>query len=119
MPEEPCDPQTVFRSALPVGTSLVVVFVPSQDRNGQPIDQEYWVDEVLTTLGRLFRGATAYPRGRGVWRDDARGGVLLKDEPVIVFSYAAADALTAGALGELYRSSVGWAARPTRGRSAL
>jgi hypothetical protein len=40
MPEEPSDPQTVFHSALPVGTSLVVVFVPSQDRNGQPIDHE-------------------------------------------------------------------------------
>jgi hypothetical protein len=104
MPEEFTDPQGVFRSALPVGTSLVVVFVPSQDRNGQPIDQEYWVDEVLTTLGRLFRGATAYPRGRGVWRDDARGGALLKEEPVIVFSYVAEGALTAEALADLYHT---------------
>jgi hypothetical protein len=104
MTEGPSTPQTVFRSALPVGTSLIVVFVPSQDRTGQPINQEYWVDEVLTTLGRLFRGATAYPRGRGVWRDDARGGVLLKEEPVIVFSYVAEDALTAAALAELYRT---------------
>src|SRR6184192_3831089 len=107
MAEEPGDPQTVFRSALPVGTSLVVIFVPSQDRNGQPIDQEYWVDEVLTTLGRLFRGATAYPRGRGVWRDDARGGTLLREEPVIVFSYVAEADLTTNALAELYRKSVG------------
>jgi hypothetical protein len=104
MSEEPSDPQTVFRSALPVGTSLIVVFVPSQDRDGQPIDQENWVDEVLTTLGRLFRGATAYPRGRGVWRDDARGGALLKEEPVIVFSYVAENALTAAALADLYRT---------------
>jgi len=35
------DPQAVFRSGLPAGTSFVVVFVPSQDRDGQPIDQEY------------------------------------------------------------------------------
>jgi hypothetical protein len=104
MAEEPSDPQSVFRSALPVGTSLIVVFVPSQDRDGQPIDQEYWVDEVLTTLGRLFRGATAYPRGRGVWRDDARGGALLKEEPVIVFSYVAHGALTMTALADLYRT---------------
>jgi hypothetical protein len=104
MSEQPIDPQTVLRSTLPVGTSLIVIFVPSQDRNGQPIDQEYWVDEVLTTLGRLFRGSTAYPRGRGVWRDDARGGVLLKEEPVIVFSYAAEVSVTEAALADLYRT---------------
>ncbi|HEY7329796.1 MAG TPA: hypothetical protein VH592_19330 [Gemmataceae bacterium] len=104
MAEEPSNPQTIFRFALPVGMSLIVVFVPSQDRDGQAMDQEYWVDEVLTTLGRLVRGATAYPRGRGVWRDDARGGALLKEEPVIVFSYAAEDALTAAALADLYRT---------------
>lgn len=104
MDEQPSNPQNIFHTALPVGMSLVVVFVPSRDRHGQTIDQEYWVDEVLTTLGRLFRGATAYPRGRGVWRDDARGGLLLKEEPVIVFSYVAEDALTATALADLYRT---------------
>jgi hypothetical protein len=104
MPEQPSNPQTIFRSALPVGTSLIVVFVPSQDRDGQAINQEYWVDEVLTSLGRLFRGATAYPRGRGVWRDDSRGGVLLKEEPVIVFSYVAEVALTMATLADLYHT---------------
>src|SRR6202008_1230156 len=91
-------------SSLPAGTSLLVVFVPSQDREGKPVNQDYWVDEILTTLGQLFRGATAYPRGRGVWRDDERGGVLLKEEPVIVFSYASPDSVTNEALGALYRT---------------
>lgn len=95
------NPQDVFRTTLPVGTSLIVVFVPSKDRTGQPIDQDYWVDVTLTALGCLFRGATAYPRGRGVWWDD-QGGTLLKEEPVIVFSYAAEQALTTTALTELY-----------------
>jgi hypothetical protein len=81
---------------------LVVVFVPSKDRDGLPIAQDGWVDEVLLTLGRLFRGATAYPRGRGVWRDDSRGGMLLLEEPVIVFSYAAQEDLTVDALQSLY-----------------
>jgi hypothetical protein len=67
------DPRVVFRSALPTGTSLIVVFVPSKDRNGDAIDQDYWVDEVLTTLGRLFRGATAYPHIRGA---RASGGTM-------------------------------------------
>jgi hypothetical protein len=98
------NPQEVFRSQLPVGTSLIVIFVPSRDRDAQPIDQEYWIDEVLTALGRLFRGATAYPRGRGVWRDDERGGTLLQEEPVIVFSYVAEADLTTTALSELYRT---------------
>src|SRR5260221_7766876 len=104
MADQAGNPQEVFHSALAVGTSVVVVFVPSLDRGEQPIDQEHWVDEVLTTLGRLFRGATAYPRGRGVWRDDEQGGILLKEEPVIVFSYVAAESLTTVALAELYRT---------------
>jgi hypothetical protein len=97
-------PEQVLRSSLPVGTSLVVVFVPSKDRDGQAIDQERWVTEVLNTLGILFRGATAYPRGRGVWRDDQRGGVLISEEPVIVFSYVVGDDLNAGSLATLYQT---------------
>jgi hypothetical protein len=104
MADAPVNPGEIFRSALPVGTSLIVTFVPSKDRDGQPIDQGFWVQEVLTTLGRLFRGATAYPRGQGVWRDDARGGELLREEPVIVFAYAGADAVTTPALTELYHT---------------
>jgi hypothetical protein len=98
------NPQEVFRSQLPVGASLIVILVPSRDRDGQPIDQEYWVDEVLTTLGRLVRGATAYPGGRGVSRDDEHGETLLREEPVIVFSYVAQADLTTTALSELYRT---------------
>lgn len=61
---------------------MLVIFIPSKDRDGKPVDQDYWVDEVLETLGKLYRGSTAYPRGRGVWRDDERGGVLITEEPV-------------------------------------
>src|SRR6266851_1094480 len=100
MSSPPINPQEVFRSAFPVGTSLVVIFVPSKDRDEKPIAQDYWVDDVLSSLGRLFRGATAYPRGRGVWRDDERGGALLLEEPVIVFSYVAEGALTVDNLTE-------------------
>ncbi len=104
MPETPVNPADVFRTTTPAGTTLIVLFVPSNDREGKPIDQDYWVDEVLACLGRLFRGATAYPRGKGVWRDDERPGTLVRDEPVIVFSYAAPEAMTVEALQELYRT---------------
>lgn len=38
-------------------------------------------------LGNCFGGGTAFPRARGVWRDDARGGELVYDEPVIIQCY--------------------------------
>ena len=40
------NPQEIFRSQLPVGALLLVIFVPSRDRDGQPVDQDYWIDEV-------------------------------------------------------------------------
>lgn len=66
---------------------LLVLFIPSRDRFEKPIEQDYWVEEALETLGRLFGGATAFPQGRGVWRDDAQGGRLIHDEPVIIQCY--------------------------------
>src|ERR1700722_20421660 len=49
-------------------STLLVLFIPSQDRTALPIDQTYWVSEALRVLGELFGGATAFPRGQGVWR---------------------------------------------------
>jgi hypothetical protein len=74
------------------------------------------VDEVLTTLGRLFRGATAYPLGRDVWREDERGGALLQEESVIVFSYAAEADLTTNTLLELYHTLSRMGRRANQGK---
>lgn len=69
-------------------TVLVVLFVPSVERDGTTaINQEYWVDAALETLGQLFGGATAFPRAKGIWRDDEMGGVLVKDQPVVIHCY--------------------------------
>ena len=65
-------------------STLLVLFIPSKDRTDQAIDQEYWVEEALRVLGTLFGGATAFPQGKGVWRDDAQSGILLFDEPVVI-----------------------------------
>ena len=81
----------------PVGTLPIVLFVPSQDRDGREIDHDLWVTRALETLGMLFRGATAYPRARGVWRDDDRGGMLRQEEPTIVTCYADPVAMTKSA----------------------
>ena len=78
-------------------STLLVLFIPSRDRDERAIDQERWVTAALEFLGRQFGGATAFPQGRGVWRDDRRGGRLVFDEPVIVNCYTSEAALEAGA----------------------
>lgn len=67
---------------------LVVLFVPSVERDGATsIHQPRWVDSSLEMFGRVFGGATAYPKAKGIWRDDEQGGALVKDEPVVVHCY--------------------------------
>lgn len=76
----------------------MTVFIPSVNRVGDSIDQKYWREETLELLGTLFRGATAFPPGRGVWRDDVRGGELVYDDTILVTSYADPAALNEKAL---------------------
>jgi hypothetical protein len=68
-------------------STLLVLFIPSVDRHGKAIAQNKWAGEALEVLGSLFGGATAFPKGRGVWRDDARGGALVYDKPVVIQCY--------------------------------
>ena len=75
-------------------TVLVVLFIPSVERDGiTRIDQDYWVKEALETFGRLYGGATAFPRAKGVWRDDERDEMLIEDQPVIIHCYTTPDDL--------------------------
>ncbi len=73
--------------------TVLVLFVPSVDRREVPIDQELWVSRALSVLGSLFGGATAFPQGRGVWRDDDEGGRLVLDAPVIIQCYTNVEAI--------------------------
>ena len=67
---------------------LVVLFIPSVERDGMTrIDQQHWVDAALELFGRVFGGATAYPKAKGIWRDDERNGTLVRDEPVVIHCY--------------------------------
>lgn len=68
--------------------TLLVLFIPSHNRKQRAtFNQQHWVDEALGTLGMLFGGATAYPQGKGVWRDDVQGGKLIFDKPVVIQCY--------------------------------
>lgn len=77
----------VLGATHPQGSELITLFIPDKDRFGRRIDQDRWTDEALGVLGRLFRGATAFPPGKGVWRDDSRGGRMLREVTVMVMSY--------------------------------
>jgi hypothetical protein len=74
-------------------STLLVLFIPSKDRSGAAIKQLYWVRESLKVLGTLFGGATAFPKGQGIWRDDAQGGKLLIDQPVVIQCYTSEETL--------------------------
>lgn len=68
--------------------TLVVLFIPSVERDGETlIDQDHWVNEAMTMFGAVYGGATAYPKAKGVWRDDERDGALVFDEPVVIHCY--------------------------------
>ena len=56
------------------------------------------MQEALAVLGRLFGSATAFPQGRGVWRDDAQGGRLLLNQPVVMQCYTSESVLERGPL---------------------
>ena len=73
---------------------LLVLYIPSHDRDNQPIEQDVWVEKALDFLGKTFHGATAFPKARGVWRDDERGGRLVFDEPVIIQCYTSLKLVT-------------------------
>ena len=88
------DVGNILQSDKPEGSSQVVLFVPGKNRDGEEIDQDYWVGEGLRVVGKAFRGGTAFPPGRGVWRDDERGGELLFETTVMILSFVNPDDLT-------------------------
>jgi hypothetical protein len=76
--------------------SLLVLFIPSADREGDALgkkEQKRWVRKALKLLGQRFTGATAFPRGWGTWRDDAQGGRLVWDRPVLIQCFTSEAAL--------------------------
>ena len=71
-------------------STLLVLFIPSANRFGRSLgkqEQDRWVRKALQVLGENMGGATAFPRGLGVWRDDDQGGKLVWDKPVLIQCY--------------------------------
>ena len=82
---------------------LVVLFVPSVEGDGTtPIPPGPLGRCGFGNVRRVFGGATAYPKAKGIWRDDERNGTLVKDEPVVVHCYTTpADIEDSTSLAEL------------------
>ena len=66
---------------------LVVLFVPSVERDGKTSVDQFVLGRRSARNVRVFGGATAYPKAKGVWRDDDAGGSLVVDEPVVIHCY--------------------------------
>jgi hypothetical protein len=77
-------------------STLLVLFIPSADRYGDSLgkkEQDRWVRKAMKVLGATMGGATAFPRGLGVWRDDAQGGKLVWDKPILIQCYTTEETL--------------------------
>jgi len=68
----------------------VAVYIPNKDRNGDPVDQKPWIDEVVRLLAAMG-GATVMPPVTGAWLNPETKRLVI-EEPVIVYSYVDPDA---------------------------
>ena len=100
-------------------STLLVLYIPSADRAGKSLTQRFqdrWDRRALEVLGMYMGGATAFPRGLGVWRDDARVadwcGTSRCSSSVTPVRISSSKGVTNCA-----RSSSQWASKPVRERS--
>lgn len=57
--------------------------------------------ECLSVMGHLFGGATAFPPGLGVWRDDESKDLVF-DETVVAFAYVSEEEVNGESGKELF-----------------
>jgi hypothetical protein len=75
----------------------ITIYVPSRDRNGNPVVFEPWVERVLDFLSQVGGGATRMP-AQGAWRNPDTGALII-EEVTLVYSYVDGDALAARLTG--------------------
>lgn len=79
---------------------VVTLFIPSQTRDGDPIDHEFWRIQALEVMASLFGGATAV-ECQGAWRDDEKGGAIKVERNSTVQSYMAKSSWNKTTVAEL------------------
>lgn len=72
----------------------VTIYIPSRDRDGEPVDLEVWVERSLEFLSQVGGGATRMPPARGAWRNPLRGTLIIEDV-TLVYSFVDGDAFSA------------------------
>lgn len=61
------------------------VYVPSKDRNDNPIDTDFWRQEALSILATLGQGATIMPEMQGLWLGPK--GEEVFEDVVVVYTF--------------------------------
>jgi hypothetical protein len=85
--DEPLD-LTEELGAVPALHQVLVLFIPDRDRNGLELgDQRKWVLEAAQLLARIGGGVSIEPPIEGGWLDEERGGNIVWERPVRVFTY--------------------------------
>lgn len=71
----------------------VTLYIPTRDRDGNPVEFESWVERAMRLLSEIGGGATRLPPAQGAWlRDD---GHLIEESVHMVYSYVDGDAFIA------------------------
>ena len=72
----------------------ITIYVPSCDRDGDPVEFESWVTRTLELLSQVGGGATRMPPAQGAWLNPDSKALII-EEVTLVYSYIDADALLA------------------------
>jgi hypothetical protein len=99
--------QAVLGSEAEPNAVLLVLFIPSKDKDGNDLpgneDQDMWANTAADLLSRVFGGATIMPPARGSWLNDETNEVIT-EQVVLVHCYARASHVNdEGRLGQLAR----------------
>lgn len=90
MPQKNAHKATLGSEDEPNGV-LFVLFIPSKDKDGDPLprgqDQQLWADAAGDLLTSIFGGATIMPPAKGKWLNEETD-TIITEEVVLVHSYA-------------------------------
>jgi hypothetical protein len=90
VPQENAHKTTLGSEDEPNGV-LFVLFIPSKDKDGDPLprgeDQQLWANTAGDLLTNFFGGATIMPPAKGKWLNEETG-TIITEEVVLVHSYA-------------------------------